>query len=181
MDTIEVKPADLNETAAPTLQDRGGYTIEYKHFAAGSSAEGFGYNVIQYTSVDKLREKLGDEAILALANSAIVSSLRVKAKGKLPEANPEIKDEKERAETLNKAVAALKESTGGVLLSEDEAAAFVPGSREKTSVATLMREAKEAKEAGNIDLSKQLYKRALEQLQAQALAQVGTLDDEDKA
>lgn len=177
MDTqVAVTSADLSEngsTNGATLIDKGGYTLEYKNFAAGTPAEGFGYFAIQYKDVSVAVEKLGSEAVLAALNSALTSSLRVKAKSRLPE------DTDEAVRTEN--TAKLRTSSGGVLLTESEAEAFVPGSREKTSVATLMREAKEAKANGDIALARQLYARAQEQLKAQMLEAVGSIGEDESA
>jgi hypothetical protein len=176
MDPVAVTSADLENSTSnsPALQDRGGYTIEYKHFAKGTPAEGFGYNTIQYTSIDAAKEKLGEKEVLAALNSALTSSLRVKAKSKLPE--------NENEEERKTATAKMLADTGGVLLTEEEATSFVPGSREITSPATLQRLAKEASAAGDKNLARQYYKRALEIMQAQALAAVGSLEeDEDES
>lgn len=177
MEPTEVKTEDLNaaEDSGSSLIDKEGYTLEYKTFDKTTPAAGFGYYTIQYKDTETAKKMIGEPAVLAALNSALTSSLRVKAKSKLPE-KPKTAEE---LPAWQEATAKMLAETNGVLLSIDDAEHFVPGSREKTSVATLMREAKEAAEAGDKPLAILLFKRAKELLDKQSedsLASLGSLD-----
>lgn len=165
-----------NKTAAPVdkpaLVDRGGYTIEYKEYEKGSSGEGFGYNNIQYTKLEKAKELLGEEAVLACINRALTQALSIKAKSKLPELSedPNIPEDKKKASFVAE-ILRLREETKGILLSEDEALKFVPGQREVRSVAGFLKEAKAAEKAGDKQLQMEYTKRAIELMQAELAKQ----------
>lgn len=157
----------------PTLTDRGGYTVEVKSFEAGTRAGGFTYNVVQYTTIGKAVEVLGEAAVLAALNRTIAQALSIKAKSNLPElpedANLSDTQKKEK-DAIN--IETLRKETGGVLLTEDEAIKYIPGQREVRTYSGFMKLAKEAKEAGNIELARDYTKSAIEIMQQQ-LAQLG--------
>lgn len=177
---VAITGADLTSTPSTTqgatLIDKGGYTLELKGFDKATEAGPFSYYTVQYTAVEKAVEKLGKDAVLAALNSALTSSLRVKAKSQLPE-----KVEGETPEARKAKVDSFLTSNGPILLSEQDAENFIPGTREKKdTVASLQREAKEALEAGNRPEARRLMLAAQELLQAQ-MAALGPIEDETAA
>lgn len=157
------------EEASSRLIDKGGYTLEYKEFAKDSAAGGFGYFTRQFKTVAAAVEAYGEEKVLAVLNPAITGALRIKAKSSLPDL--------ENAEENKKATEKLLASTGGVLLTEQEAEEFVPGTRGKTSPASLIAEAKAAAKEGRIEEAKKLYQQAQEAMQELALKMFGAETD----
>lgn len=175
MTPIEVTPANLNSASTqPTLIDKGDYTLEYKTFEKGSSADGFGFFSPAYKSLDAAKNKIGEGPLLALVNSALSQGVRTKAKFRLPELDEPDASNPDKAAALKavqdkqkRETEALLTETKGVLLTELEAENFVPGLRGATSPQGLIKEAKAALANGNKELAAEKFKQAQEALQRQ--------------
>lgn len=168
MDPVNVTGADLTATA-PTepaantneVVTKDGYVLEKKHFQAGTPAEGFYFWQPKYTNLDVAVKKFGPELVLGLLNTSIANNLRIKAKSELSDA-----DDAAKAKEFNDQ---LKAKTGGELLSQTDAEAYIPGQREKTSPESLMREAREAAKEGRKDDAKRLFQLAQDAMFKKAL------------
>lgn len=136
--------------------------------------------------------KKGEDVVLGLINSALEFRLRAKTTASLTPSNKLSKEDREKF--LAEKKAKLSDPELCVIISQDDAQAYVPGERDVSAISGLMRQknellkaAKAAKDAGNKDEAKmQILKyhevcKQIEELQAKEaadlLAELGELSD----
>ena|SRR5690348_18289771 len=147
-------PVNDNTGAASTKVDKGTHSVELVTFNKGEK-EGFKFYLVQYNTLDAAFEKFGQgdvnkgkELVLGLVNTQLGLNLRNKASSRMP-------DEDNKAER-DAAIKARLEKGDVLLISEAEAESYVPGTREKTSPASILRQIKEAQKEGNTELAAEL-------------------------
>ncbi len=159
----------MSDTTTPinaaTVQKPNGVVLELKNFRA-KGYESFRFYSPSFTTVDGAKAHFsrngdnGEQVILDLLNSAMDFRARGKANSKLADDDSENTKRADRGDTL--------------LLTEDEAYNFQPGTREINSEASLVKAAKENRKLAEEftakgDLVKASYHKGLAKQYAQQL------------
>jgi len=165
MDNTNTQTTDPNAVpvaGSTTVIDKPTHTIERLKFESGE-AEGFEFFVVKYKTLadavnafGKGDQKAGEEVVLGLLNSQLRFTLRSKAKSRMP-------DDEDNTKRLA-AIADLKAKGETILLTEIEAENYIPGTREKTSPASILKELLQAKKDGNMELAAELLKSYKEKM-----------------
>jgi hypothetical protein len=185
MESTTMETTQVNESAAVTngsdsnsettveRLDKGPYFIEKETFSRGIG-KGLCFYSKQYKSVQDAISHLsatgknGEEIVLALVNQQISSAMRTRATSKFPQdAKPELK---------KASVQAWIAAGETILVTEQEAETYIPGTREKTSIPGLWKDYNSLKEAFNKAKAAGDIEEA-SNLREQALAVKARIDD----
>jgi hypothetical protein len=144
--TVETTVVEATKKT-PVRKDLGdGRFVEKKDFKG--NLEGFSYYALQFKSLKAAEDhfskgdKKGDEVLLGFLNSSVAYAMRAKAQNKIPNEQDARAKQIERGESL--------------VITEEDAAAYMPGDRDITSLSGLQKlvsekkkQFKEAKEGGD--------------------------------
>ena len=149
MDTSETKKEVV-------LLEENGIKFVEKQFEEGA-AKGFKFAVPQVLDINAAIQKYGLENILGIINSYLVLNCRIKVKNAIPDFK---KNEAEENAWFTRKQA---EKPDLFLFTLDDAQKWIPGEREYTPMG-YFKLAKEAKEAGDIELCRKYMKLGQEKM-----------------
>lgn len=150
-DTDTLNPVEINEAedeVANKIEKPYG-VLELVSFGAKTLLAGFSFYQRTYKSLDAAVEhvnslgKNGQEVILALVNTALSAASRTKATASAP-----TDAEGDKAKTAQLRAEALAKGDGSnILISEEEAEKYIPGTRERYALGYFQRKYQEARKA----------------------------------
>lgn len=130
----------------------------------------FTFNTIVFGTAAAAVEQYGEEVVTGLINEALLSKLRIKARGSLPN------DEDVLARDA-KIYALAQDKDKNCLVTIEEATAYTPGSREPRTPASWMKEVLKAKKDKDIVRARYCYAKYQEALAEQDKELLDGLDE----
>jgi hypothetical protein len=149
-DTDTLNPVEINEDAEDEVQnkiEKPYGVLELVSFGSKTLLAGFSFYQRTYKSLALAVEhvnslgKNGEEVVLALVNTALSAASRTKATASAP---TDAEGDKEKTKQLR---AAALEKGENILISEEEAEKYIPGTRERYALGYFQREYLKARKA----------------------------------